>query len=43
MVCGTLHSANKQHKVSSVWRGVSKDDTLINILLFKNSSDDMIP
>ena len=40
MVCGTLHSANKQHKVSSV--GGSKDDAFTKILLFKNSSEDLI-
>jgi len=43
MVCSTLHSANKQHKVSSVWGGGSKDNALAKIILFKNSSDDLIP
>jgi hypothetical protein len=41
MVCGTLHSANKKHKVSSV--GGSTDDAFPTILLFKNFSDDLIP
>jgi len=41
MVCVTLHSANKEHKVSGV-EG-STDDAFAKILLFKNFSDDLIP
>jgi hypothetical protein len=41
MACGALHSANKKHKISSV-RSL-EDYAFAKILLFKNSSDNMIP